>query len=92
MPDLAQGDQIMRIGNGPMSKTGIEKSVKLFLVAGYCIWVPVIAVLWWHGYEAQTAAQASLNMTRLEMVSGIGVIWSVAGVAWLAKLRKAREI
>jgi hypothetical protein len=74
-----------------MSKTGIEKSVKLFWVVGYCIWVPMVAVLWWHGYEAQTAAQASFNMTRLETVSVIGVIWSVAGAAWLAKLRKTRK-
>lgn len=74
-----------------MSKTGIEKSAKLFWLVGCCIWVPMILVLWWHGYEAQTAAQASLSITRLGVVSGIGVIWSVVGAAWLAKLRKTRS-
>jgi hypothetical protein len=74
-----------------MSKTGIEKSVMLVWFMGTCVWCPILLVLWWHGHEAQTFAQASLNSTRLLCVSGIGVLWSLAGAVWLAKLRKARE-
>jgi hypothetical protein len=73
-----------------MSKTGIEKSVKLLWVVGICLWCPMAALLWWHGYEALTFAQASLNLTRLGLVSGIGALWSVAGAIWLAKHRNTR--
>jgi hypothetical protein len=73
-----------------MSKTGIERSVKLLWVVGTCVWCPMVALLWWHGYEAQTFAHASLNSTRLGLVSGIRVLWSLAGAVWLAKLRKTR--
>ena len=71
-----------------MSKTGIEKSVKILWVVGNCLWCSMVPLLWWHAYEAQTAAQASLNSTRLLFVSGTGGLWSLAGAAWLAKLRK----
>ena len=71
-----------------MSKTGMEKSVKILWVVGNCLWCSMVPLLWWHTYEAQTAAQASLNSTRLLFVSGIGGLWSLAGAAWLAKLRK----
>jgi hypothetical protein len=74
-----------------MSKTGVEKSVKLLWFVGNCFWCPMVLVLWWHGYEAQTFAQASRNITWLGMVSGMGACWSVAGAAWLAKLRKTRK-
>jgi membrane protein DedA with SNARE-associated domain len=73
-----------------MSKTGIEKSVRALWVVGIGVWCPTVALLGWHLGEAQTFAQASLNSTRLELVSGIGVLWSLAGAAWLAKLRKTR--
>jgi hypothetical protein len=69
-------------------KTGIEKLVKILWVVGNCVWCPMVLVLWWHGHESQTFARASFNATRLEMVSGIGVLWLVAGAVWLAKLRK----
>jgi len=75
-----------------MSKISVEKWVKLLWVVGTCLWCSMIPLLWWHGYEAQTAMQASLNSTRLGMVSGIGVVWSVTGAAWLAKHRKPRKI
>jgi len=74
-----------------MSEPGTEKSVKLWWVVGNCLWCSLVSLLWWHGYEAQTAAQASLNITRLGMVSGIGALWSVAGAAWLVKHRKTRK-
>jgi hypothetical protein len=74
-----------------MSNVGTEASLKVLWMAGTCVWCPMILVLWWHGYEAQTFAQASLNFTRLGVVSCIGVFWSVAGAAWLAKLRKTRK-
>jgi hypothetical protein len=48
----------------------------------------MILFLWWHGYDAQTFAQASFNSTLLEMVAGIGAIWSVIGAVWLAKHKK----
>jgi hypothetical protein len=71
----------------PTSNTGIE----LLWLMGNCIWCATVPLLWWHGYEAQTAAQASLNSTRLLFVSGIGGLWSIAGGVWLAKLRKTRK-
>jgi hypothetical protein len=71
-----------------MSKNAIERSVKLVWVAGNCVWCPLVLFLWWRGYEAQTFAEASLNITRLGMVAGIGACWSVAGRVWLAKIRK----
>jgi hypothetical protein len=74
-----------------MSKTAIEKSVRLLWVVGNFLWCSMAPLLWWHGYEAQTAAQASLNITRLGMVSGIGALWSVVGAVWLAKYRKTRK-
>ena len=75
----------------PISKTGMEESVKLLWLAGNCFWCAMIPLLWWRGYEAQTAAQASLATTRLEMVAGFGGIWAVTGAVWLAKHRTARE-
>jgi membrane protein DedA with SNARE-associated domain len=74
-----------------MSKAGIEKSVFLLWFMGACVWCPMVLVLWWYGYESQTFAQASFNSTRLEMVAGIGTLWSVVGAVWLAKLRKTRK-
>lgn len=68
-----------------MSKT--EKSVKLLWIVGNCLLCFMIPLLRWHAYEAQTFAQASLNISRFGMISGIGVMWSVAGAAWLAKHR-----
>jgi hypothetical protein len=69
----------------------MEKSVMLVWFLGTCVWCPILIVVWLHGYKAQTFAQASLNRTRLAWVSGFGVVWSVAGAVWLAKLRKARS-
>ena len=69
---------------------GIEKAVILLYFKGTCVWCPMVLVLWWHGHETQTVAQASLNSARLLCVSGIGVLWSIAGAVWLAKLRKMR--
>ena len=77
-----------------MPKTGLEKSVVLFMLVwfmGTCVWCPMVLVLWWHGYETQTFAQASLNSTRLLCVSSAGVLWSVAGAVWLAKHKRTRE-
>ena len=71
--------------------TGIEKSVVLLYFIGTCIWCPMVLVLWWHGHEAQTFAQASLNSTRLLYLSGTGILWSLVGAVWLAKLRKTRK-
>jgi hypothetical protein len=71
-----------------MPKTSIEKSVILLRFIGTCVWCPMVLVLWWHGHETQTFAQASLNSTRLLFVSGTGVLWSLAGAVWLAKLKK----
>jgi hypothetical protein len=88
--DFAQGEQpITRSATSPILKTGIEKSVILLWFIGTC--VSMVLVLWWHGHETQTFAQASLNSTRLLFVSGTGVLWSLAGAVWLAKLRKTRE-
>lgn len=78
----------MRLETSPMSKIGTEKSVRFLWVVGNCIWCSMIPILWWRGYEAQTATQASLNSTRLLFVSGIGGLWSVVGAVWLAKHRK----
>jgi hypothetical protein len=82
---------MMQSGTSGMPKTGVEKSVKLLWVVGNCLWCSMVPLLWWHGYEAQTFAQASLNSTRLGLVSGIGLLWSLAGAAWLARLRNARK-
>ena len=71
--------------------TGIEKTVILLYFMGTCVWCPMVLVLWWHGHEAQTVAQASLNSTRLLFAIGIGIFWSLAGAVWLAKLRKMRN-
>jgi hypothetical protein len=86
-----ENSPIMRSGTSATSKIGIEVLFKLLWVAGSCLWCSMVLFLWWHGYEAQTAAQASLNITRLGMISGIGILWSVAGAAWLAKHRKTRK-
>jgi len=74
-----------------MPMTGMEKTVTFFYFLGTCVWCPMVLVLWWHGHETQTVAQASLNSTRLLFVCGIGVLWSIAGAVWLAKLRKMRK-
>jgi hypothetical protein len=71
--------------------TGIEKTVILLYFMGTCVWCPMVLVLWWHGHEAQTVAQASLYSTWLLFASGIGIFWSLAGAVWLAKLRKMRN-
>jgi Na+/melibiose symporter-like transporter len=73
-----------------MSKNGIEKSAKLLWVLGNCVWCPMVLILWWHGYQAQTFAQASLSIAQLGTVSGIGAIWSIVGAVWLSKSRKTR--
>lgn len=70
------------------SKIGLEKSVKLLWIVGNCLWCSLIPLLWWHGWNSQTSAQASLNSTRLLCVSGFGVLWTFIGSACLAKLRK----
>jgi hypothetical protein len=69
-------------------KIGIEELVKILWVVGNCVWCPMVLFLWWYGHEAQTFARASYNATRLEMVSGIGLLWLVAGGVCLAKLKK----
>jgi hypothetical protein len=71
-----------------MPKTATEESVMLLWFIGTCIWCPILLLLWWHGHEALTVAEASLNSSRLLIVSSTGVLWSVAGAVWLAKLRK----
>jgi hypothetical protein len=81
----------MRSETSPMSKIGTEKPVRPLWVVGNCIWCSMIPILWWHAYEAQTAAQASLEGMRLLFVSGIGGVWSLAGGVWPAKLRKLRK-
>jgi hypothetical protein len=48
-----------------MPMTGIEKTVILLYFMGTFVWCRMVLVLWWHGHEAQTFAQASLNSTRL---------------------------
>ena len=80
----------MRSETSPMSKTGIEKSVRLLWVVGNCLCCFILPLLWWQGYEAQTAAHASLNITRLGIVSSIGILWAVAGAAWLANRKKRK--
>jgi len=70
-----------------MPKTGIEKSLRLLWVVGNCLWCSMIPLMWWHAYEAQTAAKASLSIAWLGTVAGIGAVWSVAGAVWLAKRR-----
>ncbi len=74
-----------------MSQTGIEQPVKWLWITGIVVWCSMVALLWWHGYEAQTFAQASLNSTRLGLVSVAGVFWSLAGGFWLARLKKTRQ-
>jgi hypothetical protein len=74
-----------------MPMAGIEKKVIILYFIGTCVWCPMMLVLWWYGREAQTFAQASLNSTRLACVSGFGVLWSIAGAVWLAKLRRMRK-
>ena len=69
-------------------KTAMEKLAKILWAAGNCVWCPMVLLVWWHGHESQTLARASLKATQLEMVSGIGVLWLVAGAVWLAKLRR----
>ena len=81
----------MRSGTSPMPLTGIEKTVVLLYFIGTCVWCPMMLVLWWHGHESQTFAQASLNSTGLLGVSSLGVLWSIAGAMWLAELRKTRK-
>jgi hypothetical protein len=71
--------------------TGTEKTVVLLYFIGTCVWCPMMLVLWWRGHETQTFAPASLNSTRLLCVSSFGVLWSIAGAVWLAKLRKTRK-
>jgi hypothetical protein len=51
----------------------------------------MVPLLWWHAYDAHTAAQASLNTARLGMVSGVGALWSVVGAVWLKKLREPQK-
>ena len=41
-----------------MSKTGVEKSVKILWVVGNCLWCSIDLILSWHGYDAQTFAGA----------------------------------
>jgi hypothetical protein len=73
-----------------MSKTGMEKTVIFFYFIGTCIWCPILLLLWWRGHEALTFAEASRNSTRLLCVSSTGVLWSIAGAVWLAKLKNTR--
>ena len=70
-----------------MSKTGIERSLRLLWVVGNCLWCSMIPLMWWHAYEAQTSAQASLSIPWLGTAAGIGAVWSIAGAVWLAKRR-----
>jgi hypothetical protein len=74
-----------------MSKTPTERSVQLLWIAGNCFWCAMVPLLWWHAYDAHTAAQASLNTARLGMVSGVGALWSVVGAVWLKKLREPQK-
>jgi len=108
---LAQGKQIMELGTGPVSKIGVEKSVKILWVVGNCLWCSIVLILWWHGYDAQTFAGAlahphwlfslftpgpAHSVTQagplIGLVSGLGICWSLAGQAWLTKLRKTRTV
>jgi hypothetical protein len=73
-------------------ETGIQKSIMFLWFIGICVWCPMSLFLWWHGHEAQTFAQASLNSTRLLTVSSTGVLWSLAGAVWLARLRKTKDL
>jgi hypothetical protein len=83
---------MVRSGNTPM--TGVQRSVNLswLWLAGLVVWCPMVLLLWWHLYEAQTFAQASLFSTRLAFVSTFGIFWSIAGARWQARLKKTRTI
>jgi len=101
----------MELGTGAMSKTGVEKPVKILWFVGNCLWCSIVLILWWHGYDAQTFAGTPTHPhwllslftpgtahsvaqagPRIFLVSGMGICWSLAGQAWLAKLRKTRHL
>jgi hypothetical protein len=73
-----------------MAKLSTAQSIKLLWIAGFAVWFPMIAILWRRVYEAQTLSQASLNMKRLVVIDAVGLVWFLAGRAWLAKLKKMR--
>lgn len=68
-----------------MSKSGVEKSVQLLWIGGSCFWGLMILLLWWRGFEARSFAQASLCTAWLGTVSGISVLWCVAGAAFVRR-------
>jgi len=67
----------------------MEKSVRLVWILGIGLWIPMVALLWWHAYQAQNFRQASLNGTWLSTLAAFGGLWSIAGVTLLKKLRTA---
>ena len=49
-----------------MTMTFTKRSVKWLWTAGTIVVFGMILLLWWHGYNAQTFAQASFFSTRLD--------------------------
>jgi hypothetical protein len=75
-----------------MPKTGREKTVKLLWLWGNFVWCSIVALLWWHGHESQTFAQASPNSTRIysfQVLAPSGRL--LAGCGWRNSERPGRS-
>jgi hypothetical protein len=67
--------------------TLISRYVKWLWTAGAIVGVGMILLLWWHGHNAQTFAQASFFSTRLGLVSALVFFWSIAGGILIKRLK-----
>ena len=70
-----------------MTMTFTKRSVKWLWTAGTIVVFGMILLLWWHGYNAQTFAQASFFSTRLGLVSALGIFWSIGGGILIKRLK-----
>ncbi len=70
-----------------MTMTFIKRSAKWSLIAGAIVCYSAIVFLWWHGYKAETFAQASFFNMWLGRVAAFGIFLSVSGGILKARLR-----
>jgi hypothetical protein len=73
---------MMSFENSPPPRTDTKYLVKWLCFLGGAAWWLILLLQFWHLYNAQTFAQASLFSGRIISISGFGILLSMLGARW----------